>query len=159
MPSSSSFGSTDCSGSRHQREYSLCNAVTGCTACARRIVCTPASDRPKCLTLPSAIRSFIAPATSSIGTVGVDAVLVEQIDNVGLEALERGLGHLLEVLRPTIQAQPLPLGTKFEPELGGNLHVVAYGGKRLAHEFLVRKWTIGLSRIEEGDAAVNGRPN
>jgi hypothetical protein len=31
--------------------------VTGCTACARRIVCTPASERPKCLTLPSRIRS------------------------------------------------------------------------------------------------------
>ena len=28
-------------------------AVTGCTACARRIVCAPASERPKCLTLPA----------------------------------------------------------------------------------------------------------
>jgi hypothetical protein len=37
--------------------------------------------------------------------------------------------------------------------------MVAYGGKRFAHEFLVRKWTIGLSRIEEGDATVNSRPN
>ena len=36
-----------------QSEYSLCSAVTGWTACARRIVCTPASERPKCLTLPS----------------------------------------------------------------------------------------------------------
>ena len=30
----------------------------------------PASERPKCLTLPSRIRSFTAPATSSIGTFG-----------------------------------------------------------------------------------------
>ena len=38
------------SGSRHHSDYSLCSAVTGCTACARRIVCTPASDSPKWLT-------------------------------------------------------------------------------------------------------------
>ena len=44
--------------------------ATGCTAWARRIVWTPASERPKCLTLPSAISSFTVPATSSIGTFG-----------------------------------------------------------------------------------------
>ena len=58
------------SGSRHHSEYSLCSAVTGCTACARRIVCTPASERPKCFTLPCSISSLTAPATSSIGTFG-----------------------------------------------------------------------------------------
>jgi aryl-alcohol dehydrogenase-like predicted oxidoreductase len=30
-----------------QSEYSLCNAAMGCTACARRIVCSPASDNPR----------------------------------------------------------------------------------------------------------------
>ncbi|KAG1317983.1 hypothetical protein G6F63_015422 [Rhizopus arrhizus] len=70
MPSASKVGKTSCSGSRHHSEYSLCKAVTGCTACARRIVCTPASDRPKCLTLPSAIKSLTVPATSSMGTSG-----------------------------------------------------------------------------------------
>ena len=58
------------SGSRHHREYSLCRAATGCTACARRMVSTPASDRPKWVTLPAAMRSRTAPATSSIGTSG-----------------------------------------------------------------------------------------
>ena len=58
------------SGSRHHSEYSLCSAATGCTAWARRIVSTPASDRPKCLTLPCRISSLTAPATSSIGTFG-----------------------------------------------------------------------------------------
>ena len=53
MPSSSSVGMTDCSGSRQKREYSLCNAVTGCTAWARRMVFAPASERPKCFTLPA----------------------------------------------------------------------------------------------------------
>ena len=53
-----------------QSEYSLCRAVTGWTACARRMFCTPASERPKCRTLPAWISSFTAPATSSIGTFG-----------------------------------------------------------------------------------------
>src|SRR5271157_5134841 len=70
MPSSSRVGMTSASGARYQSEYSLCNAVTGCTACARRIVFAPASDIPKCFTLPCWIRSFTAPATSSIGTSG-----------------------------------------------------------------------------------------
>ena len=35
--------------------------------------------------------------------VRVDAVLIEQIDDIGLEALERGLGDLLDVLGPTVQ--------------------------------------------------------
>ena len=51
-------------------QSALCNAVTGCTACARRIVCAPASESPKCFTFPCRIRSFTVPATSSIGTVG-----------------------------------------------------------------------------------------
>jgi hypothetical protein len=44
--------------------------VTGCTLWARRMVCTEASEMPKCLILPSAISSLMAPATSSIGTAG-----------------------------------------------------------------------------------------
>ena len=39
-------------------EYSLCSALTGCTACARRMVLAPASERPKYFTLPSAISSL-----------------------------------------------------------------------------------------------------
>jgi hypothetical protein len=59
---------TSASGFRHHSEYSLCSAVTGWTAWARRMVCAPASERPKCFTLPAWISSFTAPATSSIGT-------------------------------------------------------------------------------------------
>ncbi|KAG1530533.1 hypothetical protein G6F50_017253 [Rhizopus delemar] len=70
MPSSCRVGSSSRSGSRHHSEYSLCTAVTGCTACARRTVAALASDRPKWPTLPSAIRARTVPATSSIGTFG-----------------------------------------------------------------------------------------
>src|SRR3954465_764262 len=52
IPSSSRVGRTSFSGVLNHNEYSLWSAVTGWTACARRMVCTPASERPKCLTLP-----------------------------------------------------------------------------------------------------------
>ena len=52
-----------------QSEYSLCSAVIGCTACARRMVSGAASDRPRWRTLPASTSSFIAPTVSSIGTV------------------------------------------------------------------------------------------
>src|SRR5688572_33329442 len=57
IPSSSHVGNTSASRARHQSEYSLWTAATGCTAWARRILSTPASDRPKCLTLPAPINS------------------------------------------------------------------------------------------------------
>ncbi|MNR15932.1 hypothetical protein D3C85_1324940 [compost metagenome] len=68
IPNSSSTGKISNSGSLHQIEYSLCKAVTGCTACALRIEETPASESPKCFTFPSLIKSLTVPATSSIGT-------------------------------------------------------------------------------------------
>ena len=70
IPSSRTVSSTSLSsGSRDHSEYSLCSAVTGCTACARRIVSGDASDRPMCRTLPASTSSAIAPTVSSIGTV------------------------------------------------------------------------------------------
>ena len=40
--------------------------------------------------------------------VRIDAVLIEQIDDVGLEPLERSLGDLLDVLRPAVKAPMSP---------------------------------------------------
>lgn len=70
MPRATHVGSTSGSGSRVHSEYSLCTAVTGCTAWARRMVCALASESPKQRTLPSWTSSPTVPATSSIGTSG-----------------------------------------------------------------------------------------
>jgi hypothetical protein len=58
----------------------------------------------------------------------VDAVLVEQIDDVGPEPLERGLGDLLDVLRPAVQA-PLLACMRIDvvAELGGDHDLRADG--------------------------------
>ena len=107
--------------SRLHSEYSLWSAVTGWTAWARRIVCTPASERPKCLTLPC-LDQFLHRARHVFDRhVRVDAVLIEQVDGVDLEPLERALGGLLDVLRPAVQARPLPgrssSGSRSNPNL------------------------------------------
>ena len=52
IPNSSNVGRMSSLGLAPPQRMSLCNAATGCTACARRIDWTPASDRPKCVTLP-----------------------------------------------------------------------------------------------------------
>jgi len=46
-------------------------------------------------------------------------MLVEQVDDIGLESLERSLGDLLDVLRPTIEPQParFSIGLELDPNL------------------------------------------
>ena len=81
-------------------------------------------------------------------------MLVEQVDDVGPETLERCLGNLSDVLRPAIHAA---LGVQLEPELGGDHHLVTPGREGFTHELLVRKGTIDFRGIEERHAAFDGR--
>jgi hypothetical protein len=57
----------------------------------------------------------------------IDAVLIEQINYVGPESLERGVSYLLDVLRPAIHPDLFPVGIKFETELGCYNDLVAEG--------------------------------
>jgi hypothetical protein len=66
------------------------------------------------------------------------------------------LDSLLDGLRPTIQpiqAQLLPAGTEIVAEFAGDHYLVPEGRQRFAYQFLVRKRTVDLSGVEEGDAA------
>ena len=154
MPSSSQSGRISASGSRHHSEYSLCRAVTGWTALARRMVEAPASDMPKCPTLPSATSSATAPATSSIGAFGIDTVLVEEDDAIGAQALQRGVGDGADVFRPAVEAAGEDTARK--AELGGDDHLVAKRRQRLADHLLVDERAVGFGGVEEGDAAFEG---
>ena len=159
IPSSSSVGSTSASGSLHHSEYSLWSAVTGWTACARRIVCTPASERPKCLTLPSLDQVLHRSRHVFDRHVRIDAVLIEQVDDIDLEPLERGLGDLLDVLRPAVQPGPLSpaAGSSLNPNLVAITTCPRNGSEGFAHEFFVRERAVDFGGVEEGDAAFDGR--
>ena len=87
-------------------------------------------------------------------------MLIEQVDAVDLEPLERALDGLLDVLRPAIQAAPRPsiAAAEVEPELGGDHHLLAEGSKGFAHKLFVGERAIDFGGIKECDAAVHGGP-
>ena len=97
------------------------------------------------------------PATSSIGTFGIDAVLIEQVDASVLSRLQRGLGDLPDVLRPAVQADVRERPAECVAELGRDHDLVAERRQRLADQFLVRERAVGLGGVEEGDAALDRR--
>jgi hypothetical protein len=80
----------------------------------------PASDRPKCRTLPSADQVLDRARHVLDRHGGVDAVLVEQVDAVGPQALQRGLDDLADAFGPAVHAPRRPL-SEDEAELGGDL--------------------------------------
>src|SRR5262245_54827155 len=60
-------------------------------------------------------------------------------------------------------SRPVHLGplvrVGLEPELGGDYHLSALRSEGLAHELLVGQRAVDLGGVEEGDAAVDGRPD
>ncbi len=90
----------------------------------------------------------------------VDPVLIEQIDHIGLQALERGFGDRLDLFRPAVQSLPAraSIWIEIEAELGDYDHLVTYRRKRLAQQLLVGEWAIDLSGIEKCDATFHGGP-
>ena len=82
MPSSSHAASTSSSGRRHHSEYSLCTAVTGCTACARRIVAGGRLGHAEVLHLAGLDELLDRAGDVLDGHVGVDSVLVVEVDGV-----------------------------------------------------------------------------
>ena len=86
-------------------------------------------------------------------------MLIEQVDCLDLEPLERALDGLLDVLRPAIQARrtrPRIAATQVEPELGGDHHLLAEGSEGFAHKLFVHERAVNLGGVEERDAAFHG---
>ena len=89
-------------------------------------------------------------------------MLIEQVDCLDLEPLERALDGLLDVLRAAVQSRRAPHRTgieiriEVEPELGGDHHLLAEGSEGLAHKLLVDERAVDLGGVEEGDAPLDG---
>jgi len=92
--------------------------------------------------------------------VRVHTVLIEEIDGIDLEPLERGLGNLLDVLRPTIQTPLLPrIRIEIEAELGCDHDLSADRSQGFAYELFIRERTVDFSGVEECDSTFDGGPN
>jgi Fe2+ transport system protein B len=84
--------------------------------------------------------------------IRVDAVLIEQVDPVGAQAPERVLGVGLDVLRADVHS--VGRYATLKTEFGGDHHLIAKRLERLADQLFIGIRAIGLSGIEESDAAV-----
>ena len=89
--------------------------------------------------------------------VGIDSVLVEQVDRVDSEARQGGVGGLPDELGPTLESGP-SVRVDF-PELGGHDDLMTNGGKRVPHELLVRERAVDLRGVKERHAQVHRVPD
>src|SRR3546814_210171 len=85
---------------------------------------------------------------------GIDAVLVEEVDRVDAEPLERAFARGAGVGGRAVDAGDL-LALEPEAEFGRDDQPVALALDRLAEQFLVREGAIDLRGVEEGDAKVD----
>jgi hypothetical protein len=90
--------------------------------------------------------------------VRVDAVLVEQVDPVRSEPLERRVDAALDRRRAAVEPAPV-LFFEVEAELRRDHDLVAHRLERLAHELLVRERPVHLCGVEERDATLDCRPS
>ena len=93
------------------------------------------------------------------GHLGVNAVLIEQIDRVDAESLQRALHGLLDVLRPAVQTRWMGIfvGLEIEPKLRCDHYLVTHRSESFAYNLFIHERTVNLSRIEEGDATLAPR--
>jgi len=92
--------------------------------------------------------------------IRIDAVLIKQIDDVGLQPLERCLGDFFNVCRPAVQPCLLPrFRIQLEPELCGNRHLLPKRSERLANQFLVGERTVNLRCVEQRHAGFHCSPD
>ena len=116
------------------------------------MVLTPASESPKCRILPSLDEVADGAGDVFDGDVGVDAVLVEEVDVVGAQPSERVVGDLSDAFGSAVGAVGR---TSFgEAELGGDHDLVADRLECFADEAFVAALAIGLGGVEERDAAI-----
>ena len=89
--------------------------------------------------------------------VQIDAMLIEQIDGIDFEPLERCLSDLLDVLRPAVQRTPLAaiLGIRLPAKLGSDHHTAAKWSERFTYQFFVQQGAVHLGGVEERDASLD----
>ena len=115
---------------------------------------THASDSPMWRTLPSADQfGYGADGVLDRG-VGVDAVLVVQVDLVGAEPLERPLHRGSDAGRAAVESALPATGVRDHAELGGEHYLVAAPLECPADEFLIDVRTVDLGGVDEVHAQI-----
>jgi len=95
------------------------------------------------------------------GRIGIDAMLVEQVNGVSLQTLQRAFDDLLDVVGATVRCRPLAIvaGIGLESELGRDHDIFAEGSESFAHDLFIDERAIHFGSIEEGDTALHSGAN
>ena len=157
MPSSRSVGRISSSGSRDQHR------VLGLQGRDRVHGVGPADGGRRRLGQPEvahlALRHQLGHGPDRLldRRVGVDPVLVVEVDVVDAEPRQRAVAGLAHVLGPAVDgALGRVVGVAHDAELGGDDRLVAAPGQRLADEHLVGVRPVHVGGVEEGDPELEG---
>jgi hypothetical protein len=90
------------------------------------------------------------------GRVGIDPVLVVEIDHLHLEPPQARVAGLAHVIGLSADAEARPVGSAHIAELGGEHHLVAPVGDGAAHQLLVMADAVHVGGVEEGHAELDG---
>src|SRR5260221_1438715 len=87
----------------------------------------------------------------------IDTVLIQKVNVIGLESLERAFDGLTDILRPASSfGADLLSVLETKAKFGADDHLVAPVLERPAEQLLVGEGTIALGRIEEGASDLDG---
>src|ERR1051326_6077272 len=81
--------------------------------------------------------------------VGIDAMLIVEIDVIDAEALQRRVAGALDVIGPSIDSDPRSVSVALVRELRRQYDLIATIANRASDELLVREWTVRVGRVEE----------
>jgi len=84
--------------------------------------------------------------------IGVDPVLIEEINGINPQPLQRLLGNPPDAFRPAI-GHARSAGAEIEAEFSGNDDAFLHGRERLGDKLLVGEGAVELGGVEERDAA------
>ena len=83
--------------------------------------------------------------------VRVDAVLIEEVDDIRAQPLQRRVRDLTDPLGPRVQAMVAAVSVEVETELRGDDDAIAQRPQRVPNELLVDKRPVDLGSVEERD--------
>jgi hypothetical protein len=90
--------------------------------------------------------------------VRVHPMLVEEVDDIRPQPLQRRIGNLPDVIRPAVDPTVIS-GCRIDPEteLRRDDHLLAQGREGFADELFVHEGAVDFRRVEERDTTLDGR--
>src|ERR1700722_8054268 len=82
-------------------------------------------------------------------------MLVEEVDSVRLQTLQRAFYDLLDMVGAAVGCRPLTIvaGIRLEPELGSDHDIFAEGSESFPHNFFIGERAIDFCGVKESDTA------